>query len=62
MGLKETNLGIGIHCTHGVNRTGYIAVSCMVEMRKMGVEEAIKEFEDKRGHIIDKDYLRNDLK
>ena len=44
MGLKETNLGIGIHCTHGVNRTGYIAVSCMVEMRKMGVEDAIKEF------------------
>jgi len=41
---------IGVHCTHGLNRTGYLICRYMVE--KMGLDpgEAIQAFDIARGH------------
>ena len=41
---------IGVHCTHGLNRTGYLICRYMVE--KMGLDpgEAIQAFDVARGH------------
>lgn len=41
---------VGVHCTHGLNRTGYLICRYMVE--KMGLDpgEAIQAFDVARGH------------
>lgn len=35
---------IGVHCTHGFNRTGFLLVSYMVEHLDCSVQAAINEF------------------
>jgi protein-tyrosine phosphatase len=47
---------IGIHCTHGINRTGYLIVRLLLERCKsLDVKEAIRTFEESRApHKIDK--------
>lgn len=35
---------IGVHCTHGFNRTGFLLVSYMVEQLDCSVDAAIIEF------------------
>jgi len=44
---------VGVHCTHGVNRTGYLI--CRYMITKLGFEpaDAIKKFEEGRGHPFD---------
>uniref|UniRef100_A0A1I8A3J0 TYR_PHOSPHATASE_2 domain-containing protein n=1 Tax=Steinernema glaseri TaxID=37863 RepID=A0A1I8A3J0_9BILA len=51
---KETNdeLLIGVHCTHGLNRTGYLICRYMIEAFGSNVVDAILEFESSRGHMI----------
>ena len=39
---------IGVHCTHGLNRTGYFIVYYLIEQHKMSVEDAIKLFDESR--------------
>ncbi|XP_075991956.1 RNA guanylyltransferase and 5'-phosphatase mRNA capping enzyme [Anticarsia gemmatalis] len=49
---------IGVHCTHGFNRTGFLLVSYMVEQLDCGVEAAIIEFARIRPPgIYKQDYL-----
>lgn len=55
--LAETNgrdLLVGVHCTHGLNRTGYF--TCRYMNLRMGIEpqEAISAFEKARGHNIER--------
>jgi len=33
-----------VHCTHGLNRTGYLIVRYLVDVKKMSVKEALQEF------------------
>jgi len=42
---SNENVAVGIHCTHGKNRTGLMTVWYLVEVLKMDVEEAITAFE-----------------
>lgn len=35
---------VGVHCTHGYNRTGYLIVSYLVTRMKFRVDDAIKAF------------------
>jgi len=39
---------VGVHCTHGCNRTGYMICSFLVEVAQMGVAAAITTFKDAR--------------
>jgi len=49
---------IGIHCTHGFNRTGFLIVSYLVEIEDWSVEAAINTFANARPPgIYKQDYL-----
>jgi len=57
--IEEKKL-IGVHCTHGLNRTGYLICRYMVE--KMGIEPevAIHAFDLARGHKQEREnYLQH---
>ena len=45
---------IAVHCTHGVNRTGFVI--CNYLMNKYGycLDEAVKAFDEARGHDIER--------
>ncbi|XP_077479772.1 uncharacterized protein LOC144091369 isoform X2 [Stigmatopora argus] len=51
---------IGIHCTHGLNRTGYLVCRYLIDVDKMDPGEAINLFNTCRGHDIErKNYINN---
>lgn len=52
---------IGVHCTHGFNRTGFLIVSYMVERMDCAVEAAILEFAHVREPGIYKQDYINEL-
>ena len=41
---------IGVHCTHGINRTGFIICSFLVQRLLWRPEDAISAFKKARGH------------
>lgn len=45
---------IGIHCAHGVNRTGYMICKYMIMKMGIGPREAIETFNQARGHPIER--------
>jgi len=53
---------VGVHCTHGLNRTGYLICRYMVE--KLGFEpsEAIRLFDEARGHKQERENYIDHLK
>ncbi|XP_023160037.2 RNA/RNP complex-1-interacting phosphatase homolog [Drosophila hydei] len=46
---------IGVHCTHGVNRTGYLICYFMITKMNMSPKLAIQTFADARGHKIERE-------
>ncbi|KAH7966750.1 hypothetical protein HPB49_019192 [Dermacentor silvarum] len=52
---------IGVHCTHGVNRTGYLVCKYMIEKLSVAPTTAIEQFENARGHKFDREEYVNDL-
>ncbi|KAK8758164.1 hypothetical protein V5799_004204 [Amblyomma americanum] len=52
---------IGVHCTHGVNRTGYLVCKYMIEKLSIAPTTAIEEFQNARGHRFDRDEYVSDL-
>ncbi|CAH0726426.1 unnamed protein product, partial [Brenthis ino] len=49
---------IGVHCTHGFNRTGFLLIAYLVEQQDCSLEAAIREFARKREPgIYKQDYL-----
>ncbi|XP_059139417.1 RNA/RNP complex-1-interacting phosphatase-like isoform X2 [Physella acuta] len=58
---KEGSL-VGVHCTHGVNRTGYLICRYMIEELNMEPEIAIQLFNDARGHNLERENYLEDLK
>nr|1YN9_A Chain A, polynucleotide 5'-phosphatase [Autographa californica nucleopolyhedrovirus]1YN9_B Chain B, polynucleotide 5'-phosphatase [Autographa californica nucleopolyhedrovirus]1YN9_C Chain C, polynucleotide 5'-phosphatase [Autographa californica nucleopolyhedrovirus] len=52
---------VGVHCTHGINRTGYMV--CRYLMHTLGIapQEAIDRFEKARGHKIERQNYVQDL-
>ncbi|CAG9766892.1 unnamed protein product [Ceutorhynchus assimilis] len=53
---------IGVHCTHGLNRTGYFICRWMVERLRMNPDEAIQRFNQARGHNIEREPLLNHIR
>ena len=59
----ENKGAIGIHCTHGINRTGFIVCSFLVERLKWDPKKAVEAFEKARGEKMTHDeYIINLLK
>ncbi|KAI4498739.1 hypothetical protein M0802_006206 [Mischocyttarus mexicanus] len=46
---------IGVHCTHGINRTGYLICRYLVEKLGWKSEDALQAFEEARGYPIYRD-------
>ena len=42
--LEKPGECVAVHCTHGINRTGFFVVTYLVECCGMHVEEAIAAF------------------
>jgi len=57
---EDSNGLIGVHCTHGLNRTGYLICRYMIETMKIDPEVAIRDFNAARGHTQEREnYLEN---
>ncbi|XP_044737396.1 RNA/RNP complex-1-interacting phosphatase isoform X1 [Chrysoperla carnea] len=52
---------IGVHCTHGVNRTGYFICKYMIDKMNYNPLIAIKAFDEARGHKMERDIYINEL-
>ncbi|KAH7962305.1 RNA/RNP complex-1-interacting phosphatase isoform X1 [Rhipicephalus sanguineus] len=52
---------IGVHCTHGVNRTGYLVCKYMIQKLSIAPATAIEQFQNARGHKFDRDEYVSDL-
>ncbi|XP_018027533.1 uncharacterized protein LOC108682804 [Hyalella azteca] len=51
---------VGVHCTHGVNRTGYLVCRYMIQVMDMAPDQAIADFDSARGHVQErKNYTDN---
>ncbi|UJR28910.1 hypothetical protein I4U23_010128 [Adineta vaga] len=51
---KNNDKLIGVHCTHGLNRTGYLIVRYMIEEMGFKPDEALEAFNRARGHSMEK--------
>ncbi|XP_072912835.1 uncharacterized protein [Hemitrygon akajei] len=52
---------VGVHCTHGVNRTGYLICRYLIDVDGMDPHEAIDLFNRSRGHPIERQNYIQDL-
>ncbi|GLV31760.1 uncharacterized protein CBL_07519 [Carabus blaptoides fortunei] len=62
--MKSANVEdkfIGVHCTHGINRTGYFICNYMIQKMGYTPTDAISAFQDARGHKIEREYLIDEL-
>jgi len=50
----DADLVIGVHCTHGLNRTGFLICKYLISKENWVAEEAVKAFEEARGHEIER--------
>ncbi|KAF8361406.1 pir-1 [Pristionchus pacificus] len=59
---KDNDKLIGVHCTHGLNRTGYMMCRYVIDRMNWTADEAIKVFEECRGHGIERDQYKKTLR
>ncbi|KAJ6653253.1 hypothetical protein lerEdw1_009417 [Lerista edwardsae] len=52
---------IGVHCTHGLNRTGYLVCRYLIDVEGMDPNTAIELFNRCRGHMIERKNYIEDL-
>nr|DBA32037.1 TPA: hypothetical protein GDO54_007788 [Pyxicephalus adspersus] len=52
---------VGVHCTHGLNRTGYLVCRYMIDVLGMVPSEAIEKFNKSRGHCMERNNYLDDL-
>ena len=58
----DPNEVVGVHCTHGLNRTGYLLIEFLCQRKKLSLEEAFSLFEGNRPpHKFTKEVLIEDL-
>jgi len=53
---------IGVHCVHGISRTGYFICRYMIDKLNKDPEVAIQAFNSARGYPIEKDNFLMDLR
>ncbi|XP_046749442.1 probable tyrosine-protein phosphatase F54C8.4 [Diprion similis] len=59
---SEADELIGVHCTHGVNRTGYFICRYLIQQLGWENQAAMTAFQEARGHPVERDIYINDLK
>lgn len=52
---------VGVHCTHGVNRTGYLVCRYLIERYSHSALTATRAFSSARGHCIERHNYLTDL-
>ncbi|XP_071355579.1 RNA/RNP complex-1-interacting phosphatase-like [Trachinotus anak] len=52
---------IGVHCTHGLNRTGYLVCRYLIDVEGMDPPSAVELFNSCRGHRIERENYLEDL-
>ncbi|KAM6984851.1 RNA/RNP complex-1-interacting phosphatase [Aplochiton taeniatus] len=52
---------IGVHCTHGLNRTGYLVCRYLIDVDGIEPKVAVKLFNSSRGHSIERSNYLQDL-
>ncbi|KAL0965311.1 hypothetical protein UPYG_G00279610 [Umbra pygmaea] len=52
---------IGVHCTHGLNRTGYLVCRYLIDVVGMNPKRAVELFNSSRGHSIERENYLQDL-
>nr|XP_020511694.1 RNA/RNP complex-1-interacting phosphatase-like [Labrus bergylta] len=52
---------VGVHCTHGLNRTGYLICRYLIDVDGMDPQEAVQLFNSSRGHNIERQNYLDDL-
>lgn len=52
---------VGIHCTHGVNRTGYMICRYMVEKLGYTAEKALETFATARGYPVERENYKQHI-
>lgn len=57
----ENDKLIGVHCTHGLNRTGYLICRYLIDVDGMDPTKAVHLFNSSRGHSIERKNYLNDL-
>jgi len=50
-----------VHCTHGLNRTGYFIIQYLIKHEGYNAATALSLFESKRGHIMKHKHIRRYL-
>ncbi|XP_054878523.1 RNA/RNP complex-1-interacting phosphatase-like isoform X2 [Poeciliopsis prolifica] len=56
----DDNRLIGVHCTHGLNRTGYLICRYLIDVDGLDATAALELFNSSRGHRIErKNYIRD---
>ncbi|VDN10639.1 unnamed protein product [Dibothriocephalus latus] len=53
---------IAVHCTHGINRTGYLICRYLIDQLDWAPEDAVKEFAVARGYGIERENFLEDLR
>lgn len=53
---------IGVHCTHGVNRTGYLICRYLVQQLGWETQDSLKAFGEARGYPVERDIYLAALK
>ncbi|NWZ99697.1 DUS11 phosphatase, partial [Nesospiza acunhae] len=61
MANKDNDKLIGVHCTHGLNRTGYLVCRYLIEVEGMEPNAAIELFNTSRGHPMERTNYIQDL-
>ncbi|XP_072410335.1 RNA/RNP complex-1-interacting phosphatase-like [Chiloscyllium punctatum] len=58
---KDNDKLVGVHCTHGVNRTGYLICRYLIDVDGMEPHNAINLFNQSRGYQIERQNYIQDL-
>ncbi|XP_037088298.1 RNA/RNP complex-1-interacting phosphatase-like [Pollicipes pollicipes] len=59
---KDKSGVVGVHCTHGVNRTGYMVCRYLISRLGFTPDAAIAAFNKARGHNVERANYLDDLK
>ncbi|NXE14547.1 DUS11 phosphatase, partial [Lophotis ruficrista] len=58
---KDNDKLVGVHCTHGLNRTGYLVCRYLIDVDGMEPNTAIQLFNRARGHPMERTNYIQDL-
>ncbi|KAH0481806.1 MAG: uncharacterized protein KVP18_003166 [Porospora cf. gigantea A] len=61
IGMCQGSESVGIHCTHGLNRTGFFCAAYIAVKLNLPPSEAVEKFERARGHVMYRDELKRAL-